>query len=89
MVFSEIDGEVVMLSVENGEYYNLNMSSSEIWGGGGGGGGGTRLNETCTFKELISYLQNNYDVSQEECENDTRTFIEQGIEKGTVEIIYE
>ena len=80
MVFSEIDGEVVMLSVENGEYYNLNISSSEIW---------TQLNETCTFKELIMYLHNNYDVSQEECENDTRTFIDQGIEKGIIEIIYE
>ena len=28
MVFSEVDGEVVMLSVQNGEYYNLNEVST-------------------------------------------------------------
>ncbi len=78
IVFSEVDGEVVMLSVKNGEYYNLNEVSSDIW---------QELKESRSFKDLVIQLQAAYDVSYEACEEETRSFLEQTIEKGIIEII--
>ncbi len=31
LLFNEIDGEVVMLSVENSEYYGMDKVGSRIW----------------------------------------------------------
>jgi len=78
LVYSEIDGEVVMLSVKNGEYYNLNEVSSDIW---------KELKESLSFKDLVSRLHDNYEVSYEACELETRSFLEQTLEKGIIEII--
>lgn len=80
MVFSVIDEEVVMLSVDNGEYYNLNEVSSEIW---------HKLNDSCTFKDLIGHLRKKFEVEQEICENETKFFLEQVLIKGIIEIIHE
>jgi len=80
MVFSEVDGEVVMLSVQNGEYYNLNEVSSDIW---------QELKEACSFKDLVIRLQETYEVPYETCETETRIFLEQTLEKGIIEIINE
>ena len=78
MVYSEVDGEVVMLSVKNGEYYNLNEVSADIW---------KELKESLSFKDLVTRLQDTYEVSYEVCELETRSFLEQTLEKGIIEII--
>lgn len=78
MVFSEVDGEVVMLSIQNGEYYNLNEVSTDIW---------LELKEACSFKDLVTRLQDTYDVPYETCEHETRIFLEQTLDKGIIEII--
>ena len=76
-LFSEIDGEVVMLSVENSEYYGMDAVGSRIW---------QLLEKEISFKNLIETLQDEYDVSEEQCKADTLTFLEQLFEKKLVEI---
>lgn len=80
MVFSEVDGEVVMLSVKNGEYYNLNEVSSDIW---------QELKEARLYKDLIKSLQDSYEVSYQVCKTETKSFLEHSIKKGIIEIIKE
>lgn len=80
LVFSEVDGEVVMLSVKNGEYYNLNEVSSRIW---------DELEAPRTFEELVTRLENTYEVSHETCVSETKTFLERTIEKGIITIVDE
>ena len=71
--FSEIDNEVVMLSIENAEYYNLDMIGRDIW---------NYLAEEHSFKELIDFLTETYDVTSLQCEQDVRPFVKELLEKG-------
>ena len=75
-LFSFLDNEIVMLSVQNGEYYNLDSIGSYIW---------LLLKKPCTFKELIVHLVNTFEVDEETCINDTKSFIEESIDKGLIQ----
>lgn len=79
-LFSEVDGEVVMLSINNGEYYSLDSISTQIW---------TLLAKPCTFQNLVDNLMKMYEVSKEMCVNDTKQLLEEFIRKGLVKIIDE
>ncbi|MBN2215132.1 MAG: lasso peptide biosynthesis PqqD family chaperone [Bacteroidales bacterium] len=76
-LFSEIDGEVLMLSIENSEYYGMDKVGSRIW---------QLLEEPLSFKQLIGILMDEYEVTEEQCTKDTRKFIEQLMEKELVEV---
>ena len=79
-LYSVINGEVVMLSISNGEYYSLDHVGSHIW---------YLLEEPCTFKKLINDLLETYDVSESTCINDTKPFIIEFLNKGLIEITIE
>lgn len=72
MVYSKLDGEVVMMSVENGEYYGLNEIGSAIW---------ERIADEITVDELIIKLMEDYEVDRPECKADTLEFLEEMISK--------
>jgi hypothetical protein len=76
-LFSEIDGEVVMLSVENSEYYGMDKVGSRIW---------QLIEKPVALKQLIEILLDEYEVAEEQCKKDTLMFIEQLIEKDLVKI---
>jgi hypothetical protein len=66
LLFNTIDEEVVILSVENSEYYGLEKVGSRIW---------ELLEHPISFRELISKLMKEFDVSEEQCTTDTLTFL--------------
>lgn len=66
--FTYIDGEVVMLSIENGEYYGLDSVGSRIW---------ELLEKEIQFEKLIDVLTEEYDVSREQCQEETREYLEE------------
>ena len=66
MLFNEIDGEVVMLSIENSEYYGMDKVGSSIW---------RILEKPIFFKELIDCLLQRYEVTKEQCTKDTLVFL--------------
>ena len=72
MVFSHIDDEVVMMSVETGEYYGLNPVASRIW---------EILEKPYTFDQLIDMLLQEFDIDESKCRNDVTGFLNQLIEK--------
>lgn len=61
LAFTQLDGETVMMSIDNNEYYGLNIVASRIW---------ELLSEAKTYNELINILIAEYDVTAEQCKND-------------------
>lgn len=77
-LFSEVDGEIVMLSIDNGEYYNLNSTGSFIW---------YNLKKPCSVGNLVNKLTETYNVPDYICLNDILPFLEEFVDKKLVEIV--
>ena len=71
-LFNEIDGEVVMLSIENSEYYGMDKVGSRIW---------QLLEKPMLFKELVTKLMDEYEVTEEQCRLDTLGFVRKMTDK--------
>jgi len=65
-LFSEIDGEIVILSTENSEYYGINKVGTRIW---------NLLANPMSFKNLICKLIEEYDISKEKCIENTLLYL--------------
>jgi hypothetical protein len=72
LLFNEIDGEVVMLSIENSEYYGIDKVGSRIW---------ELLEQPLRYKNLIAKLMAEYEVSEQQCLEDTLAFLAKLTEK--------
>jgi hypothetical protein len=72
LLFNEIDGEIVMLSVENSEYYGMDKVGSRIW---------QLLENQMQFKELVTRLMDEFDVAEEKCSRETLNFVKKMTEK--------
>jgi len=78
LISSEIDGEAVMMSLENGEYYGLNETGSFIW---------EAIGEEITFADLLKTIENNYnDFPKETGENEIIELLLQLQQKNIIEI---
>ncbi|MBF0410878.1 MAG: lasso peptide biosynthesis PqqD family chaperone [Candidatus Riflebacteria bacterium] len=77
-VFSQVDGEVVMMSIENGEYYGINLIGSRIWG---------LLESPVRVSDVCDILLPDYDVTREQCTKDILLFLQQMVEKGNITIV--
>jgi hypothetical protein len=75
LLFNEIDGEVVMLSVENSEYYGMDKVGSRIW---------EILEQPVVFKDLIFKLLEEYDVSEEQCLKETLEYLNKLCDKNLI-----
>jgi len=78
LLFNQIDGEVVMLSIENSEYYGMNKVGSRIW---------ELLEEPVRFSVLIEQLLEEFNVSTEQCIVDTANLLHKLDEKGLIRIV--
>ncbi|MEW9699891.1 lasso peptide biosynthesis PqqD family chaperone [Paenibacillus sp. SI8] len=74
-IVSDMDGETVMLGINNGKYYNLGQIGGSIWSG---------ISAPITVQDLVANLMAEYEVGQERCEEQVVTFLEQLIDEGLV-----
>ncbi len=74
---SDMDGETVMMSVENSEYYSLSTVGTKIY---------DILSKDMSFKSLIDVLTKEYDVDRAVCEKDTKEFLEELLKKNIIKI---
>ena len=65
-VCAELDGKVVLLSIENGEYYHMNEVASRLWG---------LLEKPVTIGALIEQLVAEFDVDAATCQQDAMRFL--------------
>jgi hypothetical protein len=68
LLTSEIDGEVVMMSLEQSSYYGLDVIGSRIW---------QLLAEPLPVSELVAKLLEEYDVDALTCQRDVLALLEQ------------
>jgi hypothetical protein len=63
---SDLDGEIVMMNLEKGQYYMMNEVGSRIW---------ELISEPKTVKTIINALVKEFQVETEECERDVLEFL--------------
>ncbi|WP_026882527.1 lasso peptide biosynthesis PqqD family chaperone [Clostridium akagii] len=68
---TDLDGEVVMMDIDKGKYYNFNPVGSQIW----------KLAENpISAGEIILELLKQFDVDEKSCENSVFKFLERLLE---------
>ena len=78
IIQSKIGDEVVMMDIDSGFYFGLNSVASFIWG---------KLENEITFDDIISDLLGVYNVDRITCENETKIFLNQLLEKDIIKMI--
>ena len=68
VVSTNVDGEEVLLSIENGKYYGLNSVASRIW---------QLIEQPRSFDTICRELQNEYEVTAEQCETETQALLDE------------
>lgn len=63
---TDLDGEVVMMNMEKGQYFMMNEVGSRIW---------EIIEEPIKVSEIINALLSEFEVEREECENTVMEFL--------------
>lgn len=74
---ADMDGEVVMMSLETGKYYNLGSMGTIIWG---------MIENPVSVETIISKLLDTYDVTRQQCETEVLSFLNAMAKQGLLEI---
>jgi hypothetical protein len=69
---ADLDGRIVVLSVEAGAYVSFNGVASEIW---------HMLSEPCRVEEIFETLSHNHDVDAATLSRDVLPFLQRLIER--------
>lgn len=75
LVAADMDGETVMMSVENGRYYGISGVGSVIW---------TALAEPTDIRTLIQDVCAQYDIAEDICRQDVERFVSDLLEHGLI-----
>lgn len=74
-VSCDLDGETLILSIENGKYYHMNETSSRIW---------ELLESPREMAALCDSLQEEYDVTPAKCQEQVLVILKEMLEAGLV-----
>ena len=78
LVTTEVDGEVLILSLDTGHYFHLNEIGSAIW---------QRLDVApIRFADLCGALAEDFDVNPAECRSDVAEFVQRMVDKRLVAV---
>jgi hypothetical protein len=75
LVTADMGGETVMMSVESGKYFHLSKIGSAIW---------ALMEAPLSVRELVEKLLDGYDVSREQCETETLSFLSDLLRAGII-----
>lgn len=68
LVAANMDGELVMMSIERGEYFGIGGVGTRLW---------ELLAEPTTIEQLVAAICAEYDIDESTCQTDIIAFIEQ------------
>jgi hypothetical protein len=74
---ADLDGEIIMVGLEQGNYYGLGSVGSRIW---------ELLEQPATKGQLVARLLEEYAVEQEVCEQQTIGFLNDLLDHGLISI---
>jgi Coenzyme PQQ synthesis protein D (PqqD) len=66
VLIEEVDGEIVMLSIERGRYFGLDHIGSDIW---------KRIEPPCSFATLIDGLAADYEADRATIVSDVQSLL--------------
>jgi hypothetical protein len=64
---AEVQGEIVMMSIEKGQYFGLDDIGSDIW---------KRIDPPCSFAALVEGLAGAYEADRTTITNDVRVLLD-------------
>jgi phage baseplate assembly protein W len=76
LVASDVNGEVVILSIEVGHFFHLNATGSRIW---------NLLDAPMTLAALSAAMAERFAVGADECRRDVTEFVQSMLERGLLE----
>ncbi|OME83939.1 metallophosphoesterase [Paenibacillus sp. FSL A5-0031] len=76
-IVSDMGGEKVILSINNGKYYNLGLMGSQIW---------VLIKEPVTITNVIDALLQEFEVAREVCEEQVLSFLSHLLEERLIYI---
>ena len=77
-VCTELDGDVALFQSNTCDYLVLNETGSAIW---------NALKTQPTLPELCKYLEEEYEVTTDECKSSIETWLEAALEKKVIVMI--
>jgi len=75
LVHSDMDGETVMMSIEQSQYYGLDSVGTRIW---------DLIEDQMRVSDICAALMNEYDVTEQQCQQDVISFLQDMLENNTV-----
>ncbi len=79
-LFSDLNGEAVILSLKNGKYYGLNEVGKTIW---------RAINEPTSLAGIQCKVMCEYNVDEETCRQEVSSFLRKMYEEGLIEVVDE
>lgn len=76
-IAAEVDGEVLMMHIESGNYFGLNEVASFIW---------NQIATPRTIAELCRAVQAEFEVDEARCVADTLSFVQSMIAGGLAQL---
>jgi hypothetical protein len=77
VIFESFDNEVVLINLDNGNYYSIQGVASEIW---------ELIEGGIPLQGIISHISNRYRGGQKEVEQAVRQFLEELSQDGLIEV---
>jgi Coenzyme PQQ synthesis protein D (PqqD) len=74
---AEVDGEIVMMSIEQGHYFGLDQIGSDIW---------KRIEPPCSFAALIDGLAADYEADRTTIVTDVQNLLGHMVERDIVRL---
>jgi hypothetical protein len=74
---AEVDGEVVMMSIEQGRYFGLDDIGSDIW---------RRIEPPCSFAVLVDRLAGDYDADRATIAADVQALLDRMVAQDVVRL---
>jgi hypothetical protein len=78
LVAANIDGDIVMMGIDQGEYYSISGVGSRAW---------ELLETPISVESIVNIICDEYDADETTCQDDMQSFIEELVELGLVSVV--
>ena len=79
-VYSELDGEAVILQLHSGTYYGLNAAGAYVW---------DMLRQPRKVAEILAGMMDRFDVDSDRCERDLMALLQRLSDEDLIEVVHE
>lgn len=77
MIAAEMDGDLVMMSIEQGRYYGIGGVGTRVW---------ELLEKPTSVDQLCAAILEEYDVDEDVCRGDIRAYVEKLLGMGLLQL---